>query len=169
MLHTSRLRLSQLTLDDAPFILTLVNDPDWIRFIGDRGVHDLDDARDYIAEGPMASYAKHAFGLWRVALRDSDTPVGICGLIQRDTLPAPDLGFAFLPQFRRSGYALEAASAVTRSAGEISGTSQLYAVVQPDNAPSLRLLDRLGFQAAGTTRLTPGGPELLLLAVALSG
>lgn len=166
-LKTRRLSLTQLTAEDAPFILKLVNDPDWLRYIGDRNVHDLDDARRYIADGPAASYAARGFGLWRVALRETDTPIGLCGLLQRETLPAPDLGFAFLPQHRRAGFGREAASAVLQVARTLTGTDQLYAVVQPDNTPSLSLLASLGFRPAGTTRLVPDGMDLHLLAVAL--
>jgi RimJ/RimL family protein N-acetyltransferase len=169
VVDTARLTLRPLTPGDAPFIFGLVNDPDWIRFIGDRGVRDLEGARQYIVDGPMASYERHGFGLYCVTTRADDTPIGICGLIRRDALPAPDLGFAFLPAFRGAGYAAEAAAAMVRLAGEISGARQLFAVVQPDNARSLQLLERLGFRSAGSTRLVPEGPDLLLLSMALPG
>ena len=169
VVDTGRLTLRQLAPEDAPFILELVNDPDWIRYIGDRGVHDLEDARQYITDGPMASYGRHGFGLYLVTVRADATPIGICGLIQRESLPAPDLGFAFLPHFRGVGYAAEAAGAVVHLASEIAGARELYAVVQPDNARSLTLLGRLGFRPAGTTQLVPDGPPLTLLALTLPG
>lgn len=169
VVDTSRLTLRQLTPDDAPFILELVNDPDWIRYIGDRGVRDLDDARRYITDGPMASYDRHGFGLYLVTVRADATPIGICGLIQRESLPAPDLGFAFLPAFRGAGYASEAAAAIVRLAPEIAGARELYAVVQPDNARSFDLLGRLGFRPAGTTHLVPDGPALALLSRSVGG
>ena len=168
LVETARLTLRPLTPEDAPFILELVNDPDWIRYIGAFGVRDLDRARQYIIDGPMASYERHGFGLLCVTVRADATPVGICGLIQRESLAAPDLGFAFLPAFRGVGYAAEAAAAMVRLAGEISRARQLFAVVQPDNARSLQLLDRLGFRPAGATRLEPDGPELSLLSVDLT-
>ena len=99
VLETERLRLRQLTVDDAAFILQLVNDPSWLRFIGDRNVRNLDDARNYILKGPIASYEKFGFGLWLVELKADGMPLGICGLLQRDTLPDVDIGFALLPQF----------------------------------------------------------------------
>lgn len=167
IVDTARLTLRPLTPEDAPFIFDLVNDSDWIRFIGDRGVRDIEGARQYIINGPMASYVEHGFGLYCVTTRADATPVGICGLIQRDSLPAPDLGFAFLPAFRGAGYAAEAAAAMVRLAREISGARQLFAVVQPDNTRSLQLLERLGFRPAGSTRLVAEGPDLLLLSVAL--
>ncbi|MGH7591011.1 MAG: GNAT family N-acetyltransferase [Gemmatimonadales bacterium] len=169
VVDTSRLRLRQLTPDDAQFILELVNDLDWILYIGDRGVHDLNDARQYVTDGPMASYERHGFGLYLVTLRAQATPIGICGLIQRESLPAPDLGFAFLPPFRRMGYASEAADAIVRVAPQIAGATELFAVVQPDNARSFRLLDRLGFRPAGVTQLVPDGPQLALLSISVGG
>ena len=167
VIDSARLRLRPLTPDDASFVLELVNDPDWIRYIGDRGVHDLDDARRYVTDGPMASYARHGFGLYLVTRRADAAPIGICGLIQRETLPAPDVGFAFLPAFRGRGFAAEAVDALLRCARELAGADQLYAVVQPDNARSLHLLHQAGFRPAGTTRLVADGPELTLLSVAL--
>lgn len=167
VIDSARLRLRPLTPDDAPFILALVNDPDWIRYIGDRGVRDLDDARRYVVDGPMASYTRHGFGLYLVTRRSDAVPIGICGLIQRETLPAPDIGFAFLPAFRGHGFAAEAVDALLRCARELADADQLYAVVQPDNARSLHLLHQAGFRPAGTTRLVPDGPELTLLSVAL--
>ena len=107
-LETERLLLTHLDPADAAFILELLNEPSWLRFIGDKNVHSLDDARRYIENGPMAMYAAKGFGLYRVALKETDTPIGICGLIKRDTLPEPDIGFAFLPRAWGAGYAREA-------------------------------------------------------------
>ena len=113
--ETERLILRQLEKDDAAFIFRLVNEPSFIENIGDKGVRKLDDAWQYILQGPMASYEKNGFGLWLVQLKDTLTPIGICGLIKRDGLDEPDIGYAFVPEFWSNGYALEAASAETRS------------------------------------------------------
>jgi RimJ/RimL family protein N-acetyltransferase len=139
-----------------------LNDPAFIRNIGDRGVRTDADAIEYIDKGPMASYARHGFGLCAVDFAAGGATIGICGLLQRDELPAPDLGFAFLPQFRSQGYAFEAAAAVKADAHVRLGIDRLLAIVNPDNAPSIRLLEKLGFRPAGATRLTPAGPELRL-------
>src|SRR5688572_10804905 len=93
-LTTDRLILRELTLDDAEFILGLVNEPSWLRFIGDRGVRTLDDARAYISNGPMKSYERNGFGLYLTALKGAGTPIGMCGLIKRDGLDDVDVGFA---------------------------------------------------------------------------
>jgi len=167
--ETERLRLQELTADDAAFVRELVNEPAFLRFIGDRHVTTLQDARDYIARGPVASYAAHGFGLWLVALRATGEAAGLCGLVRRDTLPDPDLGFAFLERFRSRGFARESARATLRLARERFGLSRVLAVATPDNAISLRLLESLGFAREGATRLAPEGPELVLLGLALAG
>src|ERR1700741_5190770 len=99
ILETERLFLSHLCADDAPFVLQLLNEPSFIRYIGDKGVRTLDDARRYIAERPVKSYEVNGFGLNLVRLKAGNAPIGICGVLKRDTLPDPDIGFAFLPSF----------------------------------------------------------------------
>ena len=121
LLETPRLELRRLTVDDAPFMLGLLNEPSFIQFIGDRGVRTIEEAQTYISLGPMASYARFGFGLYLVELKSPRTPIGICGILKREELPEPDIGFAFRPAFWSQGYAWEAASAVkatpaTRSA-----------------------------------------------------
>ena len=144
-IETGRLALRRLTLEDAPFILELVNQPSWLRFIGDKGVRTLEDARDYLRKGPLDMYARLGFGLLRVALRDGP-PIGLCGLIKRDTLPDPDLGFAFLPGYWRQGYAVEAARAVLERGATALGLRRVVAITSLDNAASIRLLEKVGFQ-----------------------
>jgi ribosomal-protein-alanine N-acetyltransferase len=143
--ETERLRLREFAEGDAAFVVALVNDPAWLRFIGDRNVHTPDEARTYLDNGPVRSYAKHGFGLYAVTLRSDDAPVGMCGLIKRDELDDVDLGFAFLPGARGRGYAREAAGAVLELARTKHGLARLVAIVAPDNGPSIRLLGDLGF------------------------
>lgn len=164
VLTTERLRLRRLTADDAPFILRLVNDPSWLRFIGDRGVHHLDDARHYILNGPVASYGKFGFGLWLVELQAGGVPIGMCGLLQRDTLPDMDIGFAFLPEFGGQGYAAEAGRATLAHGRDTLGRKRIVAVTRPDNARSIKTLGRLGLRFEKMIRLTADGPELQLFA-----
>lgn len=160
-LHTARLRLRALDEGDAPFILDLLNQPDFLRFIGDRGVRDLGQARAYLRDGPMASYAGHGSGLLAVELHDG-TPVGLCGLLVRAELPAPDIGFAFLPAYYGQGYAFEAASALLARERGRPGRGRILAIVSPGNARSIALLRRLGLRDAGRMRL-PGKDEDVLL------
>src|SRR5512145_253478 len=112
ILETARLRLRTLSVDDAEFILELLNDPGFLRYIGDKKVRTAADARDYILRGPVDSYARHGFGLYLVELKDSREPIGICGLLKRDWLEDPDIGFAFLARFTSVGFGYESATAV---------------------------------------------------------
>lgn len=167
VLNTTRLRLRELTLDDAPFILTLLNDAGFIEHIGDRGVRSEADAANYIDRGPRASYAQHGFGLWLVELIDSRTPIGMCGVLKRDALPEPDIGFAFLPEYRSRGYAFEAASAVRDLARGTLRIPRLLAIVSPANVSSMRLLERLGFAFERTIVMPGETQELHLLSARL--
>ena|SRR5689334_1724544 len=145
VLETDRLILRHFNPDDAPFILALLNEPSFLRFIGDKKVRTLDDARQYISNGPIATYAQHGFGLYQVELKEAHTPIGMCGLLKREELPHPDIGFAFLPDFWNKGFAYEAAAAVLKDARERLQLDRLLAIVNPDNESSIRLLEKLGF------------------------
>ena len=158
VLETERLSLRHLAEDDAAFILELVNDPDWLRYIGDRGVRSLDDARAYVLNGPVASYARHGFGLYLVELRDGRAPVGMCGLLRRDWLADVDVGFAFLPRFRGLGLAHEAARAILDFGTEALGLPRIAAIVSPENRGSIRLLEKLGMRFERMA-LPPGGEQ----------
>lgn len=167
--RTERLVLRRLTPDDAAMIHELVNDPDWLRFIGDRGVRTLDDARDFLLNGPIAMYARHGFGLFRVELREDGVPIGICGLLKRDALDDVDVGFAFLPRFRSRGYAYEAAAATLEYGRRELGLSRVVAIASPENEVSMRLLRRLGMAPERKVRLADDGEELYLFGPAPAG
>jgi RimJ/RimL family protein N-acetyltransferase len=152
-LATERLTLRPLHGGDAPFIRGLLNEPSFLRYIGDRGVRTLDDARTYIADGPVASYRANGFGLLLVTERATAAPLGICGLLRRPALDAPDLGFAFLPAHWGRGYAFEAARAVLDHSRAALGLGRIVAITSLDNAPSIRLLEKLGFTFERTLRL----------------
>lgn len=163
---TERLVLRRLTRHDAEFIRELVNEPGWIRYIGDRNVRTTADAENYLLHGPLASYERFGFGLNLVSLKDGPA-VGMCGLIKRDGLEDVDLGFALLERYAGRGYATEAAQAIMRVARDEMGIRQLVAITQDDNGASIHLLRKLGFAAAGRIRLRSDGAELLLHRAAL--
>ena len=146
VIQTERLLLRPFTLDDAPFVLTLLNEPSFLDFIGDKQVRNLEDARQYILTGPIASYQQKNFGLLLVELRDAPTPIGMCGLLKREDLPDPDIGFAFLPDYWGRGFAFEAAVAVMKDARKRLNLNQILAIVNPDNDASIKLLERLGLK-----------------------
>ena len=160
--ETKRLRLRKFSIKDAEFILKLVNEPSWLQYIGDRGVHSLDDARNYILSGPVASYNRFGFGLYRVELKDNKNPIGMCGLLKRDALEDVDIGFAYLPEYQGQGYAFEAASAVVALGKKLFGLIRIAAITDPENSRSIRLLEKLGFQFNRMIRLDPDDIELKL-------
>ncbi len=162
---TERLELVHLTLDDAPFILELVNDPAWLRFIGDRGVRTLAQAEAYLQDGPLASYVANGYGLYLVRRKSDGARLGMCGLLQRPSLPQPDIGFAYLPQFTGQGYGFEAATAVLHHAHHELNLSPILAIVKPDNVPSIKLLEKLGMQRQKLLSLDEGQSEVLLYAL----
>lgn len=144
ILETERLLLRRFSPDDAPFILELLNDPSFLRFIGDKGVRTLEDAKGYILNGPMANYERFGFGLWLVELKATREPLGMCGLLKRNTLPDVDIGFAFLPRFWFQGYAREAAAAVRDYGRDVGGLRRLVAIIDPANKGSIRVLEKTG-------------------------
>jgi [ribosomal protein S5]-alanine N-acetyltransferase len=164
VLETERLILRWLSAEDAAFILELVNDPAWLRFIGDRGVRTLEDARNYILNGPVAMYRREGFGLYLVELKQSATPIGICGLIKRAALEDVDIGFAFLPAFYGQGYAYESASAIMNFAQNTVGLNRVVAITAPDNRRSIALLTKLGLSFIDMRRLAEDQPEVMLFA-----
>lgn len=166
-IETPRQSIRRLTPDDAPFILELLNDPAFLRYIGDKGVRTLEDARNYILAGPVASYEQFGFGLYLVQLKESGASIGMCGLLKRDRLPHPDIGFAFLPQFRSMGYGREAAQAVLADARAAHGLTYVLAIASPDNDASIALLEKMGFRFERFAALAEGEPDVKLFALAL--
>ncbi len=166
ILSTPRLVIREIVHSDAPFVIQLLNDPAFIQYVGDKRVRTPGEALQYIDSGPRAMYAEFGFGLWVVELADG-TAIGICGLLKRPVLDDVDLGFAMLPQFRRAGYAFEAASAVVAHARDTLRLDRLVAITNPDNDASGRLLEKLGFSFEQTTMIFPDAPPLKLFAAAL--
>jgi RimJ/RimL family protein N-acetyltransferase len=165
MILSERLVLRELTAVDAPFILELLNDGDFHRYIGDRGVRTLADAEDYIQQGPAVSYARHGHGLYLVMRREDEARLGICGLIKRDTLPCEDIGYAFLPAYRGQGYGIEAARAALQDGRERLGIERVIAIVTPGNERSVGLLAKLGLSQGRLVKLGESEEECLLLEV----
>ena len=164
VLTTERLVLRQLVPDDAPFILRLLNEPSWLKYIGDRGVRTIADAQRYIENGPVEMYARLGFGLYQVCLASSDEPIGLCGLLKRETLDDVDLGFAFLPEYWGNGYAHESSAAILSYAKNRLGLARIVAITSHSNDASRRVLQNLGFLLEGAVRLEAQGDEVLLYA-----
>lgn len=154
-LLTARLRLERLTADDAELMLAVWNDPDFLRYVGDRGVRTAEDALRALEAGPLAMYAEYGYGPYRLALSPDDTPIGICGLFRRPMLQDPDIGYAVLPPYAGHGYATEAARAVIDDARDRLRLPRVTAIVSPENERSVRLLRKLGLEYAKMFRM-PG-------------
>jgi len=167
ILDTERLALRELAEADADFIHGLLNEPSFLQYIGDRGVRTPEDARAYIRNGPMASYAANGFGLWLVVRKEDGAPLGMCGLLKREALDDVDLGFAYRPAFWRQGYAVEAGRAVLDLARDRFGLGRIVAITLEDNTGSIAVLQRLGFVFERLVQLPGDDTTLQLLARSL--
>ncbi|MBC5992637.1 GNAT family N-acetyltransferase [Pontibacter cellulosilyticus] len=162
ILQTERLNLRPFTHTDTKFIIELVNSPGWLQFIGDRNIKTEQQAKTYLENGPLKSYKDNGYGLWLVERKQDNTPIGMCGIINRDYLHAPDIGFAFLPDCCGQGYAHEIASATITFAHHNLNLPKLLAITLPNNTKSIRLLEKLGMQYTETISL-PNSLEKLQL------
>jgi ribosomal-protein-alanine N-acetyltransferase len=165
--ETERLVIRELTEEDAPFINNLLNSPKFVRYIGDRGVRSDEDARIFIRDRYRKSYLDHGYGLYAVELKEGAMPVGMCGFVRRDTLPAPDLGFAFLPEHEGRGYGFESATGAIGYGRDRLDFDKLLAITSLDNEASIGLLKKLGFQLDSVID-TPENERLNLFRLALN-
>ena len=165
ILETERLYIRHLTIDHAPFILELLNDPSFIQNIGDRNVRTIADAASYITKGPVSSYEKNGFGLDLVILKETGESIGICGLIKRDTLEDVDIGYAFLPKFWKKGYAVESARAVLEYGLTVQKLNRIVAITLESNKGSVRVLERIGLKFEKMVKLAGDDEELMLFSI----
>ena len=161
-LETPRLILRELSVVDADFILQLLNEPAYIIFIGDRGVRTHEDARKHLEENIIPSYQKNGFGLYLVELKDDATPIGVCGLIDREGLTDIDIGYALLAEYREQGYATEAAGAVMELGVQSIGLERIVAITAVDNESSINVLKKIGLRYEKNITL-PGYDEEISL------
>ncbi|PNW28137.1 GNAT family N-acetyltransferase [Formosa algae] len=166
---TARLHLSELNTNDAPFIIELLNTPNWLKFIGDRNIHSIKDAEDYITNHHIKNYRENGFGFYKLQLKsDPLKTIGCCGLIKRPELDGVDIGFAFLPEYEGKGFGFESASEILKLAKTKFNLNEIIAIVAPDNPNSIKLLEKLGLTYQ--KKITPfaDGKELLLLSKILN-
>ena len=165
ILETERTILREIVADDAAFMLDLLNQPSFIKYIGDRNVRDLRQAREFIEHRLRASYQNFGYGLWTVELRETGELVGICGFVKRDVLPDADIGFAFLPDFEGKGYAFEAAAATLKYGREKLNFGRVLAITSPDNERSGRLLEKIGLRFERTMQLAADAADVKLYSI----
>ncbi len=162
ILETERLLLRQFDLNDTAFIIQLLNSPGWLEYIGDRNVRTEDQAKNFLLNGPFKSYRENGFGSSLVELKEGNIPIGMCGLIKREHLDSPDIGFAFLPEYVGKGYAFEIAEAMMNYAKNELKLPNILAIVLPNNTSSIKLLEKIGLKSKSTFTFPDGNEELLL-------
>ena len=161
ILQTERLALRQFTLGDTAFIINLLNSPGWLQYIGDRNVKTKEQAVNYLKNGPIKSYEQNGFGLALVETKDG-IPIGMCGIIKRDNLEQPDIGFALLPEYTSQGYCYEIAAAVLMHAKNDLKLPTVLAITLPNNSKSIKLLEKIGFTFVKSFHTDLSKEELLL-------
>lgn len=161
ILETERLDLREFSIDDAEFILTLLNTPAWLEYIGDKNVRTIEDAVNYLEKGPIKSYHENGFGLWLILLKDKSTPIGMCGLVKRESLDDIDIGFALLPEYSKLGYGYEITDATINYATHVLQINKIVAITNSNNIPSIKLLNKLGLQFEKTLTLSENNTVLL--------
>ena len=160
VLQTNRLTLRYFCPDDAEFVVRLLNEPAFVEYIGDKGVRTVEEANEYLLNGPIGSYERFGYGLNMVELKESGEPIGMCGLVRRDNLDDADIGYAFLEQYWSKGYARESAEAVLQHARNKLGLDRIVAIVTPENHSSIKLLEKIGLTFERKIRLSDDDEEL---------
>ena len=169
VLNTERLELNWLTLEDTPLMLGIWNDPAFVRYVADRGIRTLEQARAAVEAGPLRLYAEYGYGPFRVRRREDGMDMGICGLFRRDVLEDPDIGFALLPEFCGQGYGFEASVAVLDYARDALRLPAVTAIVAPQNAPSIGLLEKLGMRYERPIRMPGDDHDVSLYRIEFAG
>ena len=163
--ETSRLLLSKINLKDADFFLKLVNSPHWLKYIGDRKVKTIEDAKAYLQNGTLKSYKDFGFGFYKLQLKEEGKKIiGVCGLIKREQLEDAEIGFALLPKYEGKGFGFEASAAVLKLAEEKFNIKKIIAITLAKNTSSINLLGKLGLTFEKKVKPFDDGKELLLFA-----
>jgi RimJ/RimL family protein N-acetyltransferase len=162
VLYTKRLNIRPITIDDAPFILKLMNSPKWLKYIGDRNVHSIEEAETYIKEKALSQFKKHGHTNNVVIRKEDQTKIGTCGIYHRDGKDEVDIGFAFLPPYEGKGYAFEASNELMKFAKNQLKLNSIKAYTLEENKSSRKLLERLGLELVGTGNLPNNDEELLM-------
>jgi RimJ/RimL family protein N-acetyltransferase len=160
--ETERLVIKQATLNDSNFFFRLLNSPNWIEFIGDRGIKTEEDARTYIRNSLIDSYEKRGYGLYKMCLRENEVPIGICGFLKRDYLENVDIGFAVLPEYEGKGYTLEASKSMLEFGKLKLNMDTILAITTKENIKSRSLLQKIGLTEVGKIKPNEKEEELLL-------
>jgi RimJ/RimL family protein N-acetyltransferase len=164
IVETERLILRKITVEDAAFVLRLVNEPSFVSNIGDKGVKNLDDAERFILDGYWTNQERPGHGMFLVELKDGGKSIGVCGLLYRKVLDVTDIGFAFLPEYWNRGFAYEAAEAILKYGRSTLGIDKIVGLTSPDNFASIKLLKKLGMEFEKTVKMADDDPGTVLYA-----
>jgi RimJ/RimL family protein N-acetyltransferase len=163
--ETNRLIISKITLDDAAFFLELVNTPNFIKYIGDRNLKTVEDAKTYLKNGTLKSYEDFGFGFYKLLLKEENNKaIGTCGLVKREQLDNVDIGFAMLPEYEGKGFGYESCIAVLKLAKEQFKLNKVLAITLPTNNNSIKLLEKIGLSYEKRVKPFEDDKELLLFA-----
>ncbi|MEO5890069.1 MAG: GNAT family N-acetyltransferase [Ferruginibacter sp.] len=162
ILETERLKLREFTINDTKFIIELLNSPGWLEFIGDRNIRTEEQAKGYLKNGPLKSYQDNGFGLYLVETNNDLTPIGMCGIIKRENLANPDIGFAFMQEFMGQGFAFEIANATVAFAKNVLNLPVIFAITVPHNKKSISLLEKLGLKFCKIINFQNSREDLML-------
>ena len=162
ILETARLSVRKLTVDDADFVLRLVNEPSFVANIGDRGVRNLEEARRFILDGTWTNQERSGYGQFLVELKDGGDRIGVCGLLYRSALDVSDIGFALLPEYWGRGLAAEAAAAVAEYGRSALGIERIVGLTSHDNLPSIKVLRKLGMAFERDVKMSEDDPGTAL-------
>ena len=165
ILETERLVLREFTIHDTQFIIELLNSPGWLKYIGNRNIETEEQAAIYLQNGPLKSYEVNGFGLSLVVMKNNNTPIGMCGILKRDNLDNPDIGFAFLPDFTGKGFAFEIANATMNFAKDTLLLPKILAITVPTNQPSINLLEKIGLKFISNFSFPNSAEQLMLFSI----
>ncbi|GGH45214.1 GCN5 family acetyltransferase [Mangrovimonas yunxiaonensis] len=165
--ETPRLIISTFTTADAPFLISLLNTPSYLKYVGDKNIKTLTAAKNHIKERHLKSYKEHGFGFYKLQLKTTQETIGSCGLARRAELDHVDLGFAFLPEHEGHGYGHEASLKIMQLAKTQFNLKKLVAITLPTNQNSIKLITKLGFALEKKVKPFEDDEELLLFAKTL--
>jgi len=160
--ETKRLILRPTSEQDSEFIFELLNSPKWLKYIGDRNIKTVENAKDYIKEKITPQLERLGYSNYTVIRKQDHQKIGTCGLYDRPGLEGIDIGYAFLPEYENNGFAFESSNRLKEAAFNELGIKTISAITTKENTSSQKLLEKLGLKLTGTTQIPNDNEELLL-------
>lgn len=165
--ETERLIIKLVDIDDAEFLLKLLNTEKWLKNIGDRNIHNLEDAQRYVREKNLPQIERLGFGNAVVILKSDNEKIGTVGLYDREGIDGVDIGFAFLEEHEGKGYAYEAAKKIMDAGINEFDIKKVSAITLPENSSSIKLIEKLGLKFKEVVRIPNDTEDLNLYELTL--